>query len=141
MTGLIQAFASKNVLGTNGSTLSVTGYTVNDGNSGADYTVTTHTALGTITPAALDISAVTDSRQYDGTTASSGTPTVGTLYSTDTVTGLVQAFASRHVLGANGSTLSVTSYTVNDGNSGADYTVTTIRHAARSRRRRSTSPR
>ena len=98
---------------------------MNDGNSGADYTVTTHTALGTITPAALDISAVTDSKTYNGTTASSGTPTVGTLYSTDTVTGLVQAFASRHVLGTNGSTLSVTGYTVNDGNSGADYTVTT----------------
>ena len=141
MTGLVQAFASKDVQGANGSTLSVTGYTVNDGNSGADYTVTTHTALGTITPAALDITAVTDSKIYDGTTASSGTPTVGTLYSTDTVTGLVQAFASRHVLGTNGTTLSVASYTVNDGNGGADYTVTTHTASARSRRHRSTSPR
>ena len=43
MTGLTQAFASKNVLGTNGSTLAVTGYTINDGNGGNDYTVTTAT--------------------------------------------------------------------------------------------------
>ena len=40
MTGLTQAFASKDVLGTDGSTLDVTGYTVNDGNGGNDYTVT-----------------------------------------------------------------------------------------------------
>src|SRR5258708_9745369 len=105
--------------------LSVTAYTVNDGNGGADYTVSLHTATGTISPAALGITAVSDSRVYDGTTASSKTPSVGTLYSADTVTGRTQAFASRHVLGVAGSTLTVTGYTVNDGNGGADYTVTT----------------
>jgi hypothetical protein len=36
-------------MGANGSTLSVTGYTVNDGNGGANYTVTSNTAAGTIT--------------------------------------------------------------------------------------------
>ena len=46
-----QAFASKNVLGTGGSTLEVTAYTVNDGNDGDNYTVTTNTATGTINPA------------------------------------------------------------------------------------------
>ena len=46
---------SQNVLGANGSTLEVTGYTVNDGNGGDNYTVTLHTATGTITAAALDI--------------------------------------------------------------------------------------
>ena len=45
----------------------------------------------------------------------------------DTVTGLSQAFASKNVLGANGSTLAVTGYTVNDGNGGNDYTVTLTR--------------
>ncbi len=34
MTGLSQAFTSKDVLGSNGSTLTVTAYTVNDGNGG-----------------------------------------------------------------------------------------------------------
>ena len=51
---LSQSYASKNVLGSNGSTLAVNaGYVVNDGNGGANYTVTTNTAFGTITPAAL----------------------------------------------------------------------------------------
>src|SRR5439155_791214 len=113
------------VLGSNASTLQVTGYTVNDGNSGGDYCVSLHTATGTITARDLDINAVADSKVYDGTTASSQTPTVGTLYNSDTVTGLSQAFTSRHVLGAGGSTLAVTGYVVNDGNSGNDYAVTT----------------
>ena len=123
-TGRVQAFASKNVLGTNGSTLNVTAYTVNDDNGGDNYTVTLHTAAGTITPADLDINAVTDSKTYDGTSTSSGVPTVTGLQGTDTVTGRVQAFASKNVLGTNGSTLNVTAYTVNDDNGGGNYTVT-----------------
>ena len=79
VTGLSQAFVSRHVLGANGSTLQVTGYTVNDGNSGNNYTVATHTASGTITQAALDIYAVTDSKVYDGTTSSGQTPFVSGL--------------------------------------------------------------
>src|SRR5208282_2092482 len=125
VTGLTQAFTSKNVLGANGSTLTVTGYTVNDGHGGNDYTVTTQEASGTITPAALSITATSDTKVYDGTTSSSQTPTYGTLYDGDTVTGLTQAFTSKNVLGANGSTLTVTGYSINDGDGGKDYTVTT----------------
>jgi hypothetical protein len=126
LTSATQAFQSKNVLGANASTLSVTGYTVNDGNSGNNYTATPHTASGTITPATLDIYATSDSRQYNGTSASSQTPTVGMgqLFSPDTVTGVTQAFQSKNVLGPNGSTLTVTGYTVNDTNGGANYAVT-----------------
>ena len=126
ITGLNQAFASKNVLGTNGSTLQVTGYTINDGDGGNDYTVTLHTASGTITPAALAISATSQTKVYDGTTASTAIPTYSGLMTAggDTVTGLTQAFASKNVLGTNGSTLQVTGYTVNDGDGGNDYTVT-----------------
>ena len=118
-----QAFGSKDVLGTGLSTLSVTAYTVNDGNGGADYTVdSSGTALGSITPASLTISAVTDTKVYDGTTSSSATPSHSTLYDGDTVSA-TQAFGSKDVLGTGLSTLSVTAYTVNDGNGGADYTV------------------
>jgi len=126
VTGLTEAFESKDVLGTNKSTLDVTGYTVNDGNSGNDYTVSTATAAGTITPAALVITGATDTKVYDGTTASSATPTVLGLVGSDTVTDLTEAFESKDVLGTNKSTLDVTGYTVNDGNSGNDYTVTTV---------------
>jgi hypothetical protein len=125
VTGKTQAFASKNVLGANGSTLDVAGYTVNDGNSGGDYHVHAHAATGTISTAALHISAVGDSKTYDGNTGSTGTPTVAGLQTGDTVTGKTQAFQSKDVLGPNGSTLVVTGYTVNDGNSGGNYAVTT----------------
>ncbi len=123
--GLTEAFSSKDVLATNNSTLNVTGYTVNDGDNGNDYTVTTETASGTITPAPLTITAVSDTKVYDGSTSSSKTPTFGMLYDGDTVTGLAQAFSSKDVLGTNNSTLKVTGYTVNDGDNGKDYTVTT----------------
>src|SRR5206468_3868839 len=123
VTGLAQAFASKNVLGAGGSTLVVTAYTVNDGNSGNNYTVSLHTATGTISQAPLDISAASDCKTYDRTTSSSATPTTAGLQTGDTVTGLSQAFLSRNALGANGSTLHVTAYTVNDGSSGNNYAV------------------
>ncbi len=132
ITGLAQAFESKDVHGAGDSTLAVSGgYTINDGDGGADYSVTTQTATGTITPAPIVISAVTGIKVYDGTTASSATPTfqvtglaANTLYAGDTFTTLSQAFASRNVLGAGNSTLTV-SYAIDDGDGGDDYSVTT----------------
>ncbi|MBK9520964.1 MAG: hypothetical protein IPO13_04980 [Rhodocyclaceae bacterium] len=103
-----------------------TGYTVNDGNSGNNYTVTTNTAAGTITAAALALNAVTDSKVYDATTGSSGTVAKVGLQGSDSVTSLTQSYQSKNVLGSNLSTLEVAAgYTVNDGNSGNNYTVTT----------------
>jgi filamentous hemagglutinin family protein len=205
VSGKAQAFDSKNA---GARTLSVTGYTVNDGNSGGNYTVTTPTAAGTITPAnlqvtvsandktydattaatlannaavtpitgdalsvggngvgvfgdknvgtgklvtvsgftlsgndasnysvvqptgvtanitpaALTVIAQTDSKIYDATTSSSIAPTVSGLQGSDTVSGKAQAFDSKN---AGARTLSVTGYTVNDGNSGGNYTVIT----------------
>ena len=58
VSNLSQSYQSKNVLGTNGSTLLVNGgYTISDGNGGNNYAVTTASATGTITPAALSITA------------------------------------------------------------------------------------
>src|SRR5438874_10510524 len=101
---------------------------MNDGNGGGNYTVTTHTHSGTITPAALDISAVGDTKVYDATMSSNGVPTVSGLQGSDTVTGRTQAYDSKNVMGTDGSTLAVTGYTVNDDNSGGNYTVTTHTH-------------
>src|SRR5207245_942064 len=69
VTGLSQAFASRHVLGVGGSTLEVTGYTVNDDNGGNDYAVTTHTASGTVTPLAITGSITVANKVYDGGTA------------------------------------------------------------------------
>jgi len=129
-TTLKQTFLSKNALGTNGSTLQVSA-SISDGNSGGNYSVTTQTATGTINKAALTISAVSDSKTYDGTTADTTTPTyqvtgqpANTLFSGDSFTRLKQTFLSKNALGTNGSTLQV-SASINDGNSGGNYSVTT----------------
>ena len=140
-----QAFASKNVLGTDLSTLGVlAGYTVvHDTNSGGNYTVdSTGTHSGTITKAPLTISAVTDSRLYDGTTTSAGTPSVTGLKTGDTVTGLAQAYASKNVLGTDLSTLSVLAgYVVMTATRAATTPSTRAAPpAARSRRSLTTSP-
>jgi hypothetical protein len=120
VTGLAQAYDNRNA-GTR--TLSIkSGYTVNDGNGGANYTVSTSSAVGTISRAALTLAAVTATKTYDGSSTASGTPTVSGLIGSDTVTGLSQAYDSKN---AGARTLSVSAYTVNDGNGGANYTVST----------------
>jgi filamentous hemagglutinin family protein len=126
LSGLSQSYASKNALGANGSTLNINGgYTVSDGNGGANYNVVRNSAMGTITPATLNLYATTDSRAYDGGTSSSGAVTFAGLKAGDTLSGLSQSYASKNALGANGSTLNVDGgYTVSDGNGGANYTGT-----------------
>ena len=107
-----------------GLTLTPTG-TVNDGDGGNNYTITfIPVSTGIITPEGLTISAVPDTKTYDGTTISTGTPliTVGTLFNGDSLTNLSQAFTSRQVLGTNGSTLVVNpGFVLTDA---SDYTVT-----------------
>ncbi len=124
VTGLSETYNNKNA-GT-GKTLSVAGYTVNDGNSGGDYTVTTRTnTTGVITPASLTLTALTNTKTYDGTTSASATPTMAGLQGSDTVTGLSETYGSKNV--GTSLTLTVASgYTVNDGDSGRDYTVTAV---------------
>src|SRR3989442_1988693 len=93
---------------------------VNDGNSGNNYSYTFNTASGTISQRALTVTAVTDSKTYDGTTTSSLTPTFGSLQSGDTTTTFSQAFDSRDA----GSRTLTPGGIVNDGNSGNNYSYT-----------------
>ncbi len=125
LTGLSQSFSSKNVLGTLGSTLNVNDtYVLTDGNSGKNYSIVSKAATGTITQATLNLNAVTDSKTYDGTSSSTATVTYTGLQTGDTLTGLSQSFASRHVLGVLGSTLNVNDgYVLTDGNKGLNYTI------------------
>jgi hypothetical protein len=96
--------------------------------SGADavnYTLgsATATTKADITPASLTIIAVTNTKSYDGGTSASAIPTVSGLMGGDT------ASASEAYLDKNagtGKALSVNGYTVNDGNSGGNYTITKV---------------
>jgi hypothetical protein len=123
---LIQSFDSRNA---GPRTLTVTGYLINDGNGGANYSVATQSAAGSITPAALVLSATAETRVYDGGVASSVAPrVVSGLQGADTVAPMTQVFDSRN---AGARTLNLTGYSINDGNAGANYSVTTQSAAGR----------
>src|SRR5690606_34026264 len=95
LSDLSQSFDSKNVLGTDGSTLSVnTDYVLDDGNDGKNYQVVLNTATGTIAPATLTLVASSDSKLYDGTTDSDGRVRVSGLVSGDSLEQLSQFFDS-----------------------------------------------
>ncbi len=129
---LTQAYASRDVLGSGASTLNVTGYTITDGNGGANYALTTRAAAGTITPAPLVLSADPASKVYDGTTDASSTWLVstGSLFGTDTLDSARLSFDTRHA-GSNKSLL-LSDAVLSDGNGGANYTITLADNAGSS---------
>jgi uncharacterized protein YfiM (DUF2279 family) len=126
-TGLAETYDTKNA-GT-GKTLNVSAYTVNDGNNGNNYTINTvASTAGVINAATLTITAAANTKTYDGTTSAVATPTASGLQGSDSVTGLAETYDTKNA--GIGKTLSVSAYTVNDGNSGANYTVSTVTSAA-----------
>ena len=115
-------FSDKNA-GT-GKTVTETGLTLT-GADAANYTLTNSSAttLANITPAGLTITAQTNTKVYDGNTSAAATPTVVGLLGTDTATGSAETYDNANV--GTGKTLTVSAYTVNDGNNGGNYIVTT----------------
>ena len=79
-------------------------------------------AAATITPKALTLMAMPDSKVYDGTTRSGVRPMSSPLGEGDSFDSLVQSFDSSAV-GVR--SLNVTGYSLNDGNGGNNYVVTT----------------
>ena len=106
-----------------GKPVSVSGISTSGADAGNYHlTNTTATTSATISARPLSVSAVADSKLYDGTTGSSATPTIslGSLAAGDSAN-FSQAFASKTV--GTGKTL-IPSGSVTDGNSGNDYQVT-----------------
>ncbi|HTY87963.1 MAG TPA: YDG domain-containing protein [Candidatus Acidoferrum sp.] len=127
VTGLAEVYDTKNA-GT-GKTLSVSAYTVNDGNGGNNYSVNTvASTAGEISAASLTITAVANSKTYDGNTTAAAVPAVSGLQGSDTVTGLAEVYDTKNA--GTGKTLSVSAYTVNDGNGGNNYTVNAVASSA-----------
>ncbi|MBI1761329.1 MAG: hypothetical protein HYR56_07835 [Acidobacteria bacterium] len=123
VTGLSETYDTKHV-GT-GKTLSVASYSISDGNGGNNYAVSTQTnTTGAITRAGLTITAIANTKVYDGTTSAAATPTVSGLQTGDSVSGASESYDNRNA--GTGKTLSVVGYTVNDGNSGGNYTIATV---------------
>jgi len=119
-------FASPNV-GTS-IPVSISGYALT-GTDADNYTLIQPANLAAdITPATLTISATANTKIYDGSPSAAATPTAIGLKGTDTVTDLVETYDTKHA--GTGKTLSVSGYTINDGNSGNNYTVNTVASTA-----------
>ena len=123
IVGLTQSYLDKNA-GT-GKTINVdAGYTIRDGNNGNNYDVViVNSTAGVITPKALTISTVANTKVYDGGVTSANKPLVTGLATGDRVTGLFQQYESKTV-GTGKKLLIKSGYVVQDGNSGGNYTVT-----------------
>jgi hypothetical protein len=117
-----QTFDTENV-GT-GKTLTPTG-TIDDGNGGANYDVNFVTVdSGAITPRPITVTAVTDTKVYDGNNTSDEEPIIndGSLADGDTAI-WTQTFNDEN----RGSDKPLTpAGSVNDGNGGANYAVTLV---------------
>ena len=99
-TAPTQTYDNKNVGTTHVMTAS--GFVANDGFGGADYAVSYATvATGVITQKPITITAVTDTKTYDGTTSSVGVPTVVGVLAPDTYSAPTQLFSNKHIGAAN----------------------------------------
>jgi len=97
---------------------------VEDGNSGLNYAYNFVSAAGEISQLPIIVNAVTDSKIYDGTTSSSGTPALDgstPLATGDTEPVWTQTFDTKDI--GTDKTLTPAGL-VNDGNSGNNYSYT-----------------
>ncbi len=123
MTGAIFTFANEHTGTDKEATLG--GAVLTNGTNGGlagNYYLVTFTDQASIAPRAITVTAVTDTKVYDGTTSSNGVPSItsGGLADDDTVT-WIQTFTSKN-FGIGNKTLTPGGF-VNDGNSGNNYIV------------------
>ncbi len=114
------AFTNENV-GT-AKTVNISGLTLGGLDAG-NYTLSQPTRTANISARSITVTAVTDTKTYDGTTSSSGTPTlsVGTPLAAGDSAAWNQSFDTKNV----GASKTLTPYgVVDDGNSGLNYDYT-----------------
>jgi hypothetical protein len=102
--------------------------TVNDGNSGNNYSYTfVNNTTGVINARALTVTAASNTKIYDGTISAAATPTItlGLLQGTDTAN-FIETYDTRHA--GTGKTLTP-SGSVNDGNSGNNYSYAFVNNS------------
>jgi len=117
-TAAFGLFSDRNV-GT-GKTVTIEGLTLT-GSSATNYILDPVTRTGSITSKPVSVSAVTDTKIYDGTASSSVTPTTDVALASGDVANFTQVFNNRNV----GTAKTLTpSGTVDDGNGGLNYSYT-----------------
>ena len=115
-------FASKDA--GSGITVAITWLFIK-GAQASDYMLTPPQYMtANISKAPMTITAVTNTKIYDTTTTAAAIPIVTGLKGKDSVSGLSETYNNANA--GTGKTLSVTSYTVNDGKGGKNYIVTTV---------------
>ena len=119
-TAPTQTFDTKHV-GT-GKTLTASGLVINDGNSGNNYIISyADDNTGEIQIRNITVTAVTDTKDYDGNTSSAGVPTYTLQPGDATGTAPTQTFDNANV--GTGKTLTASGLVINDGNSGNNYNI------------------
>ena len=103
--------------------VSINSATVLDGNNGQNFSITfAANALSAIAAAPLSVSALTNSKVYDGSVMANVLPTVSGLMAGDSIQ-VAQNYVSPRVLGVNASSLVPSVVALNDGNNGGNYVV------------------
>jgi len=107
-------------------TLTASGLLINDGNGGNNYTINyVSNNTGIITIKGISVTALTDSRVYNGTTSSVIAPVVDPLQTGDVIgTAPTQVYNNRNVGVAK--TLTASGLVISDGNSGLNYSVSYV---------------
>ena len=121
------SYADKNVGSSKLVTASMSSsdFVSNSGTQLSNYTLPSTAAgtIGTVTPTSLTITALTNTKSFDGKTDAQAAPNVSGLKGSDTVTHLLEAYADANP--GSGKTLTVqTGYQISDGNNGNNYTLT-----------------
>jgi hypothetical protein len=121
-TGAAAAFANRNA--GSGKLVYISGLTLG-GTGKGNYTLTQPTRLASVSTRPITVTAVTDTKTYDGTTTSSGTPTLtsGTIASVDSAPIWTQSFNTRN---AGTGKILIPVGKVNDGNGGNNYAYTLV---------------
>ncbi|WP_319801504.1 MULTISPECIES: YDG domain-containing protein [unclassified Sphingobium] len=107
-----------------GKGVSLGGYTLANNTSG-NYVLANNTVQGlaNVAKAVLTLTASDDAKVYDGTVLSNGIVGVTGLVSSDTISGVTQAFDSK---AAGNRIMKVNGWTLADGNEGGNYTVVKV---------------
>jgi len=122
LTGGVATFADKHV-GT-GKTVTLTGASLT-GSAALNYELSSvGTTTANITQRTLTLTALTNTKVFNGDTSAVAVPSISGLQVYDTVTGLTETYDTPNV--GTGKTLAVATYTVNDGNSGNNYQVVPV---------------
>ena len=123
-TATASVYPSSNVGTYSGNTISYALANGTNGGLAANYSLANGTASGTITPRTLTLTAQPNTREYDGGTSAAAVPVSSGLQGSDTVTDASEVYDNKNF--GTGKTLTVNSYTVNDGNGGNNYSVSLV---------------